>query len=366
MKIGIDISQLVYKGTGVARYVEHLVSKLVEIDDKNEYILFGNSLRKKNILDVYYNKNLKINPRVNKKIIPLPQTFMEILWNKLHIIPIENFIGKVDLFHTSDWVEPPAKAKKVTTIHDFLVFKYPELFPQDLVETQKRRVSWVINEAEIILVDSESTKKDGYELLSVPKEKMVVVYPGISANFKPASNAEIKRINSKYRISKPYLLSVGTREPRKNVDRIIAAFKTFEKKLDMELIIVGNLGWGYERNPNDERIKLLGFVPDEDLPVLYSGASCFIYPSLYEGFGFPVLEALACGTKVVTARGGSLAEVGNSYCTYVDPENTESIAEGIKKALVVKTPEGAVSWAHSFKWERTAKEVLDIYQKIVK
>lgn len=366
MKIGIDISQLVYTGTGVSRYVEKLVTELVEIDKKNEYILFGNSLRKKNILDDFYNTIKIKNKTVRKKIIPLPQTLIEILWNKLHIATIEQFIGSVDIFHTSDWVEPPAKAKKVTTIHDLLVFKYPELFPQDIVETQKRRISWIIRESEIIIVDSRSTKQDGIELLSIPASKMVIVYPGVSENFSPASTSEVIRAKQKYTIRKPYLLSVGTREPRKNVDKIIGAFKILENKFDIELVIAGNLGWGVERNPNNERIKLVGYIPDNDLAALYTGATCFVYPSLYEGFGFPVLEAMACGIEVVTSKGGSLSEVGGKFATYVDPENTESIADGIRQVLnkEKERKNTLIAWAKSFSWEKTANQILKIYYQI--
>lgn len=367
MKIGIDISQLAYEGTGVARYVEKLVLTLVTIDKKNEYILYGNSLRKKAVLDLYYETVRVKNNKISKKIIPLPQTLIEIFWNKLHILPIESFIGKVDIFHTSDWVEPPAKALKVTTIHDFLVFKYPFLFPEEIVETQKRRISWVIKESNAIIVDSHSTKKDGVELLAIPEDKMFVVYPGVAENFKPIEKDRLSQVLKKYLIAKPYLLSVGTREPRKNIEKVIEAFKIIKKNIDLQLVIVGKLGWGRERVPDDSDIKLLGYVPDEDLQALYSGTACFVYPSLDEGFGFPVLEALACGAKVVTSGGGSLKEVGGKYAHYVDPENYQDIVQGILIMLDKnkKETEESIQWAKSFTWERTAEEVLNIYNKII-
>lgn len=366
MKIGIDISQLAYQGTGVSRYVEKLVLKLITIDKKNEYILYGNSMRRKSVLEEYCSEVINKNKKVGKKIIPLPQTLIEIFWNKLHILPIESFIGNVDIFHTSDWVEPPSKALKVTTVHDFLVFKYPFLFPEEIVETQKRRISWVIKESSAIIVDSHSTKKDGIELLEIPEDKMFVVYPGVAEDFKPIDKDKLSLILKKYLISKPYLLSVGTREPRKNIEKVIEAYSLLKKNIDLQLVIVGRLGWGRERVPDDSDIKLLGFIPDEDLQALYSGTDCFVYPSLDEGFGFPVLEALACGAKVITSEGGSLKEVGGKYATYINPTDTKDIAQGILKVLDKKiNVEESIQWARSFTWDNTAKGVLNIYNKII-
>ncbi len=195
---------------------------------------------------------------------------------------------------------------------------------------------------------------------------MVVIYPGVSDSFYPVSQKEVIRVKNKYKIEKAYLLSVGTREPRKNVAKIIEAFKFLKGQFDIELIIAGKLGWGVERNPNSERIKLVGFIPEADLPALYTGASCFVYPSLYEGFGFPVLEALACGTDVVTSKGGSLAEVGGEFATYVEPEDSDSIAEGINKVLKKNNTDktAQLKWARSFSWDKTAREVLNIYNNI--
>ncbi len=364
MKIAIDISQIAYPGSGVARYVEKLVQSLANLDKSNQYLLFGSSLRMKFLLKDFSNNIYKINNHFNNKIYPFPQTLVEIIWNKLHIFPFENLTGKVDIIHTSDWVEPPSRAPKITTVHDFLVFKYPNLFPQDLVETQKRRISWVIEESKYIIVDSHSTKSDGVNLLSIPSSKLIVIYPGVSQIFVKKNRQDSQKILNKYKIKQPYLLCVGTREPRKNLDKTIEAFKIINRDYDISLVIVGKLGWGIDRKPNDERIIFLGYVPDTDLPYLYSETDCFVYPSLYEGFGFPVLEALSCGAKVVTSKEGSLKEVGGKFTIYVDPESLSSIVDGIEKALKSKQEsEKAMLWAKSFTWEKTAREVLEVYKK---
>lgn len=366
MKIGIDISQIVYKGTGVGRYVEEFVSALTSIDINNEYILYGNSLRRKFILNQFCNLILKKNKKITQKIIPLPPSLLTALWNRLHIVPIEFFIGKVDIFHTSDWVEPPSKCLKVTTIHDFLIYKHPKFFPKRLVENQKRRLYWVLKESRAIITDSYATKMDGINLLGIPQEKIFVVYPGIGQNFKPVSQEIIRKMLKKYSINKSYLLTVGVREPRKNLQNLLAAFYRIRKMVDLQLVIVGKLGWGMGKLPLDSDIKILGYVSDDDLPALYSGASCFVYPSFDEGFGFPVLEALACGVKVVASNIDSLEEIGGKYIFYTDPYDVKDIEQKIFQALERKTNSvESIKWAKSFSWENTAKNILKIYYKII-
>lgn len=369
MKIAIDISQICYQGSGVARYVEQLIQHLIKNDNNNQYLLYGNSMRQKKILLDFINKMKKINRNIEYKVITMPQTLADILWNKLHILPIENLIGKVDLFHASDWVEPPVKkALKVTTIHDLLVFKYPSYFTQEIIDTQKRRISWVLTESDMVIVDSHTTKKDLIELFDFPQEKIRVVYPGISSDFKKQTEENMKEVREKFNLKKPYILSVGTREPRKNVDKTIEAFDKIKDSINYDLIIVGKLGWGPDKRSADNRVKLLGYVDDRYLPSLYSAASCFVYPSLYEGFGFPILEAMACGCSVVTSKGGSLSEVGGKYAQYVDPLDSKSIASGIKKiieGLDKKTLNEAATWAKSFNWDNTAKEIIKIYNTLL-
>lgn len=368
MKIAIDISQICYQGSGVARYVEQLVEHMLKNDLGNRYFLYGNSMRQKKILLDFVSKMKKINVNVEYKIITLPQTVADIIWNKLHILPIEDLIGKVDIFHASDWVEPPVKkAIKVTTIHDLLVFKYPSYFTQEIIDTQKRRISWVLMESDMVIVDSRSTKKDLIELFDFSENKIKVVYPGISSNFKKQTEENIKVAMEKFNLKRPYILSVGTREPRKNVDKTIEAFDKIKDSIDHDLVIVGKLGWGPDKRSPDDRVKLLGYVDDKYLPSLYSGASCFVYPSLYEGFGFPILEAMACGCGVITSKGGSLSEVGCNYAVYIDPLDPLSIAEGIKKVikgLDEKTLNEAIIWARSFNWDYSSKEIIKIYNSL--
>jgi hypothetical protein len=178
MRIGIDISQLTYSNTGVANYLKQLVLELVRQDKKNEYVLFYSSLRGN--LDPAFMESLK-GLQVSIKKSKLPPLILDMLWNRLHIMPIESFIGDVDLFITSDWVEPPVKkAKKATILYDLIVYKYPRESTKKIVETQKRKLKWVKKESEAIFCISQATMNDAKDILKISQEKLHVIYPGFT------------------------------------------------------------------------------------------------------------------------------------------------------------------------------------------
>jgi len=179
MKIGIDISQLAYPETGVANYLQNLIEELVKLDTKNEYTLFYSSLRKKLLISNFKFLNKSQYPNVQLKTFKIPPTLLDLIWNRLHILPIESLIGEVDIFITSDWTEPPAKkAKKATILYDLIVYKYPKETAGKIVEVQKRKLKWVKKESQRILCISEATKKDAGEILGVPQNRLAVIYPG--------------------------------------------------------------------------------------------------------------------------------------------------------------------------------------------
>ncbi len=192
MIIGIDISQMAYENTGVANYLESLIKSLFAKDDKNEYILFFSSLRR----TIHFSSDLigtQSNHKVSIKQFKIPPFFLDILWNKLHIFPIEWFIGNVDIFISSDWTEPPTrKAKKVTILYDFIIFKHPEethnitefkvkklILSPNIVAIQKRKLLWMKKECKLIICISESTKRDAIEMLGIEEKRLKVIYPGV-------------------------------------------------------------------------------------------------------------------------------------------------------------------------------------------
>jgi glycosyltransferase involved in cell wall biosynthesis len=376
MKIAIDISQIVYEGTGVANYTKELVRHLLMLDKGNEYLLFGASFGRQNILREYFKQVSNLNTKARAKFLPLPEKLVNTIWNTLHIVNIEKILGKIDIFHSSDWVQPPTQAKKITTVHDLVVYRFPDISHQYIVETQKKRLVWVKKECDKILADSLSTKQDLINILHFSAEKIDVVYPGINEIFKPATNEEKIRVKQRYNLLDNYILTVGTAEPRKNLSTAINAFGRFLKHplisarmLPLQLVVVGRAGWG-EKIKDTSYIKNLDFVKNEDLPGLYSGATCLLYPSLYEGFGLPVIEAMACGTAVITSDRGSLKETAKDAALLVDPQSIEEIVikmtqlfidDNLRFSLIEKGKENI----SRFTWDKAAKEVKAIYEKVI-
>lgn len=376
MRIGIDISQIVFRGTGVATYTKNLVDSLLEIDKENEYVLFGSSLRLKHFLDNYHTT---YSSQSEARFYQIPPAVFEFLWNRLHIVPIERFTGKLDVFHTSDWLEPPARCPKVTTIHDLAIFKYPESFTpfggHDIVQNLKRKLKWVKKESDLVITVSQNSKKDIVEILGIPEEKIRVVYEACNTEFTKKSTEDTEKIKKKYGIEGDYILAVGTREPRKNLERVIEAFSAVSGQgLAVSLVIAGKPGWGENQSSiinSQSSIKVLGYVPHDELPALYSGARVFVYPSLYEGFGLPVLEAMNCGCPVVTSNVSSLPEVAGDAAVLVNPESVDEIAQGIK--MVIHDKKTRDAWirrgfkrAKEFSWRRAAKETLAVYEELKK
>lgn len=177
MKIGIDISQIAYKGTGVAKLTTNLVEQLLKIDKKNEYVLFFSSFRK---TIPTFAKAMAGKQNLKIKTFRFPPSLLDLLWNKLHILPIEWLIGDVDIFITSDWTEPPTiRAKKATILYDLIVYKYPNETDKKIVEVQKRKLKWVKTESDLVFCISESTKKDAMEILGIENRRLEVIKPGI-------------------------------------------------------------------------------------------------------------------------------------------------------------------------------------------
>lgn len=180
MRIGIDISQIVHEGTGVARYVRELVRALLTLDATNEYVLFGSSLRKQHVFKDYFDSLGALTKKTRLVTLPFSPTILEFLWNQLGVIPIEYFVGDIDVFWSSDWMQPPlARARGITTVHDVSFLRFPESFDKKIIDVQMRRLARAKKLCSAFLCDSQASKKDTLELLNIPNSKLHVVYPGI-------------------------------------------------------------------------------------------------------------------------------------------------------------------------------------------
>ncbi|MCX6704834.1 MAG: glycosyltransferase family 1 protein [Candidatus Woesebacteria bacterium] len=352
MKVAIDISQIVY-GTGVSVYTENLVKSLLKIDVEDDFTLFAGAYRRRgDILEAF--------PKA--KVFLIPPILADFIWNRLHIIPIEKLIGNVDVFHTSDWSEPPSSAFKVTTVHDLYPLKFPKMVHPRILEVHKRKISWVIRESKRIIVPSQSTKGD---LTDLGVDGNIIRVIPEAPSFSKASEAEVASVKKKYQIQGDFLISVGVTE-LKNTKRIIEAFHLSSAGKELKMILVG-------RAPDtqiepERNLRILGHVPQNDLKALLTGSCGLIFASLYEGYGIPILDAFACGTPVVTSNISSMPEVAGGAAILVDPYNASSIADGITKVL--SGPKGFIEKGFArvsdFTWEKTAKMTLDVYKEAKK
>lgn len=353
MKIGIDISQIIY-GTGVSEYTKQLVINLYKVDKDDQFITFGGTLRRKNELRQY-----------TQNILPLSPTLADFVWNKLHILEVERFIGKIDVLHSSDWTQPPTKAFKVTTVHDLAPVKFKEETHKKIVEVHARRLYWVMREVDRVIVPTNAVKDDLMEL-GIRENKIKVIYEGVSDVFAKQNEENIAETKRKLNIRDEYILAVGVGK-RKNTNRIIEAYQ--KSKKNFKLVIVGGPSGKVAGYPEERGVIHTGYVSEKDLVALYSGAKALVYPSFYEGFGLPILQAMACECPVVTSNMGAMKEVSGEAAILVDHLDINSIAEGIEKAIgSPKTfAKLGLKRVKDFSWEKCAKETLEVYrQSLVK
>ena len=359
MKIGIDISQIVY-GTGVSTYTRNLVEALLALDKNNEYLIFGGSLRRKGELEAYL-ASLKGN--VSGKTYPFPPTIADILWNRLHVLKIEKLVGDLDVFHSSDWTQPPSNAFNVTTIHDLVPLRFPQYSHPRIVSAHKARLKHIKREIDVVIVPSNASKED-LITTGVPEDKIRVIPEAPDPIFKPAKKNEIEKLKREHRIKKGYILAVGV-GPRKNTERIIEAYEKVRAGRDLKLIILGH---PYKKIEQKRGVIFTGHVETSKMPVYYSGAEVLVYPTIYEGFGLPVLEAFSCKTPVVTSNISSLPEVAADAAEIVDPFDVDSITEGINNALNRK--QGLINKglkrSKDFSWQKTAEMTLEVYNEAKK
>jgi glycosyltransferase involved in cell wall biosynthesis len=271
---------------------------------------------------------------------------------------IDRLIGDTDVFHSSDWTQPPTKAFKVTTIHDLAPIKFEKETDPKIVEVHKRRLYWVRKEVDRVIVPTNFIKNQ-LEEIGINSENLRVVPEGKDEIFTPRERGEIDRVKQEYRISGEYLFAIGTTK-RKNNDRLIRAFEKIRADRNLTLVIAGKIN---ENTQQIRGVKYIGYVPDKVLPVLYSGSEALVYPTLYEGFGLPVIQAMACGVPVVTSKASSMEEVADGSAILVDPYDIDSITNGITYALKNKQSYRAkgLKRAKYFSWKKTAEETLKVY-----
>lgn len=375
--VGIDITSTIYH-RGVSRYTTNLVRGLLQHPEM-KMTLYGSSLRQRQqLLDIASQLKKEANAKAETIIQSYPPSLYNFLWNKLHFPKIKSLMPGVQLFHSWDWLQPPDRnLPLVSTIHDIAILKYPETAHPKVLAMHKQ--SWKIlkDRKAMIIAVSRATKKDIVELLDIPESLVKVVHEALPIEVQRISGAitdeKLEETKQRLQLTRPYILFVGTREPRKNIKNLIEAWMPMEKEID--LLVAGESGWdeteGKAYQTMSPHLHFLGRVSDEELSVLYSEAELFAYPSLYEGFGLPILEAFYHGTPVVTSDVSSMPEVAGNAAELVDPLSIESIRAGIETILNETDPEHEkrlqrmIIRQQMFTWPKVVQETVSVYKQAI-
>nr|WP_279537965.1 glycosyltransferase family 1 protein [Paenibacillus turpanensis] len=361
--------------SGIARYVKQLANHLAE---DNEIVLSFNRIFKPVPRSIYHDvKHSQVynNPYPYKVIRRLLQP------NMLYSLPYDLFAQtKSDLYHGTNYTyQKTLKGKSVITIHDLAYMRYPESTSDIIYKHHSKWTPYSAAQCDFIIADSIQTKQDIVELLNIPDKKIEVIYLAADDRFQPLQSHVISDVMLRYNLPDKYILFVGTVEPRKNLLGFMEAYKMFRKKsgLPHKLVIVGAKGWKsspiYEwtreqKLSND--IIFTGYIDDNDLPAVYNGASLFVMPSIYEGFGLPILEAMGCGIPVMGSNVSSIPELIKNYGVLIDPYDQQEWANQLERVLSSSTLLHSLSTlslerAGHFNWAKTASETRRVYEKLL-
>lgn len=354
MKIGIDIQTTLGDKTGFGFYVKNLVVNLKKVDKENKYLLF--------------------RPE-EEKDLSMPGRFM---WDQFSF-PSQAARLDVDIIHQPCFSAPVfSKGKVVVTVHDLIALLYGKDIPFFSRMYFAHWMPFSYRKADRIIAISEHTKNDLIKYLKIPPRKIRVIFEAADESFKVIRDSgKIEKIKAKYKTGNNYFLHIGTLNPRKNLEFLINVF--FKISLvfpQFNLVITGKRGWYYEglfRLVQDlhleNKVIFTGYIDDKDKPYLYNGAKLFLFPSLYEGFGLPPLEAMACGTPVISSNSSSLPEVVGEGGVLLPPDNQPEWVKSIKqlitnKKLFEKYRQLGLKQAKKFSWEKCARETLKVYEEL--
>ena len=368
MKIGIDARLVYYQPAGIGQYTVRLAQALAAIDRDNTYVILQSRKDRAPLVEA-------ANVRHHKMWTP-PHHRYEQLTLPLELAPLG-----LDLLHCPDFIPPfHRRCRAVITVHDVAFLRFPGLLT---AESQRYygQIARAVQNADHIIAVSESTKKDLISLVGADASRITVVHEAAGTVFHPADAAAIRQVRERYGLAGDYILFVSTIEPRKNIPFLLHAYARLRETWQGDgeipsLVLAGNRGWLYDRiftviyqlklTPS---VIVTGGVPVEDLPALFSGALFFVMPSLYEGFGLPVLEAMSCGTPVIASNTSSLPEVAGDAAILIDPQDIVGLAAAMQRlcndaALRHEMRARGMAQAARFSWQRAARETLAVYQTV--
>ncbi len=371
MRIAINSLSLSKTKVGMGKYIAEIINNAPKSDPYNIYFIYVSEENKK-----YFNLSQEnIRPVLVHKI--WTRGLMRIIWEQL-LLPFSLYWNKINIYHAPGFVLPIFKVNKKTkyivTIADMTFFSHPEYHVYWKRKYFKYMIPISIKKADQVIAISENTKQDILQMIPVDKNKIVVTYLGYDAHFSRQNKLKKNPVLKKYIINFPYILFVGMLEPRKNIPSLIKAFAAIKEKKSHKLVIVGKKGWMYgeiftliQKLKIEEQVIFTGYLHDEDLPSLYSAATCFVYPSFYEGFGIPIIEAMACGCAVITSNNSSMKEIAGEAAILVDPYNVKEIQNAIElliadKAIKRKKEKEGITQAKKFTWEKMILQTKEVYR----
>jgi glycosyltransferase involved in cell wall biosynthesis len=370
LTIGIDAGPMMGQG-GVHGYVEPLVRALIAQagDDEGHRLLVRRSWRHHAGLPALQ----ELAPVFTTAV---PDSLLDAVWARGMAWPLpRRFWQGLDLFLSTCLVTPHwPKGRVVSIVYDMIPSRLPNLFPDHAAFEQ--RLAQVVERSDAVIAISECSRRDLVELLGVDEARIRVIYPGRDAMFRPSETDAVAECRKRYGIETPYFLYIGSLGPHKNVATMLRAFERFRAAGGEErLVLAGGHRWGgkvlelLEQSPARDAVILPGFVPDADLPHLYSGANGFLFPSFYEGFGFPVLEAMACGAPVITTSGGALPEVAGEAGIIVDPHDDQAMADAMmrlsrEKEFRGELREAGFKQAERFSWRQSAEQLSALLHEV--
>lgn len=365
--------------SGVGQFTKRITEALLKLDQKNHYHIFG-----------FFPRHMeppisraKHHNLFYKAFWMLPAKVFYGLSTYFFAPPVDLLLrGRADVMFFPNFETMPSffQTPKVVVVHDISFLTHQNLVMPRNVYRFKRNVRRSLRQAKKVITVSEHSKKEIVDHYKIHPDKVEVVYNGVDTSvFKPASTQEIAAITRKYKIKGSYLLFVGDIQPRKNIEGLLHAYRLLPAEIKDKycLVLAGSKGWrdgaiheAIERFQKEgNKIQPLGYVPDEDLPALYSGAEVFVYPSLYEGFGVPIIESMACHTPVITSNISSIPEIAQEAAILVDPHDVRQLSEAIEKVLKDKDLqqdliEKGQRNIERFNWDRSAQKLLDIFHEV--
>jgi glycosyltransferase involved in cell wall biosynthesis len=344
MRIVVDVSPLSSPRTGIGNYLCGLAAGLLEAaEGRHEVVAFAPS----GVRGQRRIREALAGLEVELRLPLLPRAHAwRTAWSRLGRPAVERFVGELDVFHFSDWMYPPQRGGvRATTVYDLVPLRHPEWTQRTTLKMHQAKYR-ELGSCDRVFAISRFSAGEVVEALDVPEDRVVVAYPAVNPGFRPEGD--------RAELGGPYVLAVSTLEPRKNLPALVAAFAELRKRRpELTLALAGLAGWE-ERPLEAEGVRLLGYVPDDELAGLYRGAAAFAYPSSYEGFGIPIVEALACGVPVVASEHPSLDEACGDAVRRVEPDDPQAFAAALEQALEGPAEQRERGLAHARRFTRRA------------